>query len=152
MTTSTGSSTLILLDTNVLVYALDSQSEHHVPSRKTLERAAHVGSNLCIAQQNLAEFYAVVTDRRRVRVPLAPRVAVETMKSLMSMPSLALLPVPAGVSLQFLDLVGKHGILAQHAFDALLVATMLGNGVSRICTFNRVHFQPFEEIEVMTPE
>jgi hypothetical protein len=31
------------------------------------------------------------------------------------------------------------------------VAAMLGNGVRRIYTFNRTHFEAFPEIEVLTP-
>jgi predicted nucleic acid-binding protein len=32
-----------------------------------------------------------------------------------------------------------------------LVATMLGNGVRTIYTFNREHFERFDEIDVLTP-
>lgn len=36
-------------------------------------------------------------------------------------------------------------------FDIQLVATMLGNGITRIYTFNRDAFVPFSELEVITP-
>lgn len=49
MTTSTESSTLALLDTNVLVYAFDTQAEHHNPSRAILSHAADANAGLCIA-------------------------------------------------------------------------------------------------------
>jgi hypothetical protein len=36
-------------------------------------------------------------------------------------------------------------------FDLQLVATMLGNGVRRIYTFNAKDFEPFQELEVIVP-
>ncbi len=38
-----------------------------------------------------------------------------------------------------------------YAFDCVLVATMQTNGVRRIYTYNRQHFTPFPDIEVLTP-
>ncbi len=35
--------------------------------------------------------------------------------------------------------------------DIQLVATMLGNGITRIYTFNRNDFAPFAELEVLAP-
>ena len=36
-------------------------------------------------------------------------------------------------------------------FDLQIVATMLGNGVGRIYTFDRKGFEPFAEIKVEIP-
>ena len=152
MTTSTKRSTLAILDTNVLVYAVDSESEHHAPSKTLLLQAADPGAGLCVAPQNLAEFYAVVSDRRRVRNPLPPTAAIQAINDLLALPGLALLTVPIDVTTRFIELLHRHAVVAQHTFDAYLVATMLGNGVTRIHTFNAAHFGPFDELEVLVPQ
>ncbi len=48
----------LLIDTNVLVYALDALSPHHAASRAVLERAYLPDANLCVAPQVLAEFFS----------------------------------------------------------------------------------------------
>jgi len=151
MTSSTIRSTLAILDTNILVYAVDSESKHHVPSKTLLLQAVDPGAGLCVAPQNLAEFYAVVSDRRRVRNPLPPTAAIQAITDLLALPGLALLTVPIDVTKRFIELLQRHAVVAQHTFDAYLVATMLGNGVSRIHTFNSAHFDPFDELEVLVP-
>ena len=42
-------------------------------------------------------------------------------------------------------------VTRQTIFDLFIVATMLGNGVSRIYTFNESDFALFTEIETMRP-
>lgn len=60
-----------LIDTNVLVYALFAQRPEHAASLALLESAQEPAPNLVVAPQNLAEFYAVVTNPRRVSTPLS---------------------------------------------------------------------------------
>jgi predicted nucleic acid-binding protein len=51
-----------------------------------------------------------------------------------------------------LTLLQQHPqIIRQDIFDCLLVATMQTNGIRRIYTYNRQHFTPFSDIEVLTP-
>jgi len=51
-----------------------------------------------------------------------------------------------------LTLLQQHPqIIRQDIFDCLLVATMQTNGIRHIYTYNRQHFTPFPDIEVLTP-
>lgn len=67
------------------------------------------------------------------------------------MPGLRLLPVPEDVVTRWVDLVEQHPTTRGHVFDRQLAATMLGNGVTRIYTYNRPDFELLEGIEVLTP-
>ncbi|MBV8408061.1 MAG: PIN domain-containing protein, partial [Alphaproteobacteria bacterium] len=60
------------MDTNVLVYALDADSPHHAASRPLLEAAREGSATLYVTSQILCEFYAVVTNARRVANPRTP--------------------------------------------------------------------------------
>ena len=68
-----------LVDTNVLVYALFPAMPDHAASRALMDRAKAADANLCIAPQNLIEFFAVVTDPRRVTQAKTPR-QIEALK------------------------------------------------------------------------
>ncbi len=106
---------------------------------------------LCVAQQNLAEFYAVVTDPRRVTEPRQPAEALEAIKRLIAMPGICLLPLPADIVERWIALMRNRPVRRGAAFDVQLVATMLGNGIRKIYTLNDSDFRPFDQIEVFAP-
>ena len=142
---------LALVDTNVLVYAFHRESEHHAACRTLLDQAQNGQIVLCITSQVLAEFYAIVTDPRRVAVPRQPEEALRAIGAVLAMPGLTLLPVPGDVVTRWAALVRRHPVTGGAIFDAQLAATMLGHGVLRLYTFDRSHFERFEELEVLTP-
>ena len=66
------SSEPILLDTNVLVYAADVSSPFYEIARTLRDRGLKGEIILCVCPQVLNEFFAVVTNPRRVTHPVAP--------------------------------------------------------------------------------
>ncbi len=71
MTIST-SEKMGLVDTNILVYRADQDSAFHLPSANLIDRGLRGDIPLCLAPQNLTEFYAVITSPKRVANPIAP--------------------------------------------------------------------------------
>ena len=142
---------LALVDTNVLVYALYGTSEHHSASRALLDRAQSGETALCVSPQNLAEFFNVVTNPRRVDEPRTCQEALDVVEQTLSMPGMSLLAIPTDVVPRWIVLARLHPTTRGGVFDHQLAATMLANGVTRIYTYNQSHFRHFEEIEVLTP-
>jgi len=142
---------LTLVDTNVLVYALYPESEHHAASRALLERAQDGQVSLCVVPQILTEFYAVVTNARRVTMPRRPAEVIDVIERLLAMPGMTLLAPPPDLISRWISLTRRYAPTGPAVFDVQLVATMLGNGVPRIYTFNRDHFDHFDQVEVFTP-
>ena len=140
---------MILLDANVLVYALDETAPSHSDCRGVVEasRAGHLPGVL--VPQVLLETYAIISDGRRVASPLPPDRAWEQIDVLRT--SLRVLPWPEG----FLTLVGQliltGPVRAQKTFDVALVAQMRGHGLDRICTLNRRDFLGFSGIVPLSP-
>lgn len=140
-----------LLDTNVLIYAVIPAMPQHLASRALLDQAKAGGANLCVAPQNLIEFYAVVTDPRRVTQPRTSDEALQAIDDMMALPGLRLLPVPPDLISRWEQLLRQHLTTRKRAFDTQLVATMLGNQVTRIYTHNVADFQYFNQLQVLTP-
>lgn len=142
-----------LVDTNVLVYALFPAMPDHAASRALLDRAKAADANLFISPQNLIEFFAVVTDPRRVTPAKTNDEALNAVADFLSQPGLALLPVPADLIKRWSQLIHQSSTTKKRAFDTQLVATMLGNNVLKIYTFNVADFQAFSfaGIQVATP-
>jgi predicted nucleic acid-binding protein len=58
-----------VVDTNVLVYALDADAPQHAAARALLEAAREGSTTLYLTSQSLCEFYSIVTNPRRVSKP-----------------------------------------------------------------------------------
>ncbi|MFW6163444.1 MAG: type II toxin-antitoxin system VapC family toxin [Planctomycetota bacterium] len=144
-------SELAVVDTNILVHAKYEDSEHYPVCSRLLDRAQDGQEPLCISPQVLGELYSTITSPRRVSDPFTPQEALEVVAQFLTMPGMAMLPVPGDVVQRWVRLVRRHPVTAGRIFDLQLIATMLGNGVHRIYTYNASDFEPFDEIEVLTP-
>jgi predicted nucleic acid-binding protein len=99
----------------------------------------------------LAEFYAIVTNARRVTDPRPPQEVLDAIDRILAMPGMTLLPAPVDLVNRWTALVRAQPVTGSKVFDAQLVATMQGNGIRRIYTFNGPDFEKFPDIEVVTP-
>jgi toxin-antitoxin system PIN domain toxin len=140
-----------LIDTNVLVYALFAERPEHAASLALVESAQDPGANLVIAPQNLAEFYAVVSNPRRVSTPLSANDARVEVEKLTRLPGLRLLDVPVDVVTRWHALLGRYPVTGRAFYDIQLVAVMLAHDIRRIYTFDRKDFVRFTELELLTP-
>ena len=141
----------IAVDANILMYALYRDAPQHAASRAFLERAKQGDLTPCFTSQTLAEFFSIVTSARRVSAPRTPEEAVGAIQSLLALPGTTILPVPADVPSRWLDLLTRHPVRGGAIFDLQLIATLMANGVERICTFNRQDFEGFPGLQVLTP-
>ena len=139
------------VDSNVLVYAHMERSAFHGPSSALVARAQARELALLVAPQVLSELYAVITDPRRVTDPYSPEEALEAIEKLLAVPGVAVVGMPGDVVGRWIGLARRHSVTRGEIFDVQLAATLLGNGLRRIYTYNRTHFECFPEIEVLTP-
>jgi len=72
----TTSNDLALLDTNVLVYAYQSLTDLYMPSRDLIGKGFSKELSLCVCPQVLCEFYATVTNPKRVINPATHKEAM----------------------------------------------------------------------------
>ena len=140
-----------LVDTNVLVYAADGTSPFHEPSKDLRDKGLRGEVPLCIFPQIFCEFFAIITDHRRVTNPRTQEeTIVEVEKYLNEEHLLKLYPGPDTMEIM-LDFLRRYEIKKQEIFDLHLVAAMLSNSIKRIYTFNRGDFEKFKEIEALEP-
>jgi predicted nucleic acid-binding protein len=138
-----------IVDTNVLIYALDTAAPQHVAALALLDAARADKVTLYATSQILCEFYAVVTNPRRVA---RPRDAAEALKVLSEMLEfLQVLSIPANTIDGVLDLLRRRPVTGINVFDLHIVAAMQANGIARIYTFNTADFVAFPELAVVMP-
>ena len=135
------------LDTNVLVYAADESFPLHTAAREVRDHAAAEHQKVCLCYSVLLEFFAVVTDSRRVGNPLPPAEAWREVGMYLNV--FEVLYPDEGTFTQLRRLADQYQITRQTIFDALIVAMMIQYGVKGIYTDNRKDFARFDEVEVL---
>jgi uncharacterized protein len=139
-----------IVDTNVLVYALDADAPQHEAARALREAGREASTTLFVSSQILCEFYSIVTNPRRVSKPRSAADAVAAISGLLGF--LHVLPVPARAVDVWLDLLRRHPVTGGDVFDLQIVATMQANGIQRIYTFNTADFAAFSELVIAMPQ
>ncbi len=140
-----------LLDTNIFVYAVNSDAPFHKESLNIVNAALKGKLNCCISEKSLYEFYAVISDSRRIEKPLALAEIVGIIELIMK--SRINILYSSTNSLKYsLLLAQKYEIRRQEIFDIVLVSNALAYGINKIITYKKKHFTFVKEIEVFSPE
>ena len=145
-------SDLILLDTNVLVYAADVTSPFHNTASVILNRGLQGSLSLCITPQVLFEFFSVITNPKRVDSVWDKEKVVRAIEKYFQADLITKIYPNTNDVQDLLDFLKRYEIKGRGIFDLHLVITMLANGVTRICTYNDKDFTKYSEIEVLNPE
>lgn len=135
----------VLVDTNILVYAFDSSEREKFRKANELFKTAFYGEKQCaVSNQVLAEFFHVVT--RKIENPLSLEDASLIVKKIVESRNWTKINYTA-------DTVGKAVALAGKTpfWDALIIATMLENGITDIYTENVSDFSKTHSIKASNP-
>lgn len=145
----------ILVDTNVLLRAADSEHQDSKLSRTSIAKAIERGDTPCLAAQNIYEFWVACTRPRGVNgMGMSTVEASDRLKELHS--TFEILGEEHGGTFPAMlqvweSLVREYDVQGKAAHDARLVAAMLVHRISHILTFNRNHFARYESITVLSP-
>jgi len=132
----------VLVDTNVFVYATDSDSKYHVASKRFLEYSTN---NLFTTSKNLSEILVVLTRGSIVIVNI--ETAIKTVKSISQTVNI-LYPSEHSYSI-FLELLSKYKPKGLHIHDFEIVSIGLAFGISKFVTFDRSDFENIKEVELI---
>lgn len=142
---------MIFADTNVLLRSVHTSAPHYPIVENALARLRSRPETLCIAPQNLVEFWSVATrpSGENGLGMSASRAAIEITALLRLF---HLLPYRPEVLEVWRRIVVAHGVSGKQAHDAHIVAMMQVYSVSSILTFNDAHFRRYPGISVLNPE
>lgn len=137
-----------LFDSNVLVYAHNQDSPFHQECASLIKSVENNKIKGVLAQQNLLEFYSIVTDNRRTTKPLPPQIAQEIVYEYLNSSFKIIVPTKETFSITS-DLNNKLKVINGKIFDIYLVATMLSNSIRTIVTANIKDFAIFPALKVL---
>jgi len=138
-----------LLDTNVLVYAAFPNAPQHAAALRLCNDALARRVDACVSPQVLLEFFATVTNPKRVTSPRDHAAAWAEVEKYRA--ALPVLSPPADLVVRVRSLAEPIGVTRQRVFDVQHAATMLANGIRHIYTFDDAIFKQIPGITVIAP-
>ena len=143
---------MVVVDTNIFVYAADADSQWHAKSRDWIERRRGQPDAWYVTWPILYEFMRVTTHPRVMRRPWTVAGAWAFVSALLASPGLGVLTATerhADVAAQVIaELPWLLGNLLHDAHTAIL---MREHGIGRICTRD-ADFRRFAFLEVVEPQ
>jgi toxin-antitoxin system PIN domain toxin len=139
----------VIVDANLLVYAVDEESPDHEAARRWLEAQLGGQTRVGLPWPSLLAFTRIVTLPRLVANPLEPGDAWNLVESWLAAET-AWIPAPTAAHQQVLGgLIARHRIGGNLVPDAHLAALALEHGVE-ICSADS-DFARFTEVSWRNP-
>ena len=130
---------MTLLDTNILVYAVNEDSEFYKAASEIHSKVLDGSIQACISMQNLIEFYSIITSNR-VQKPLPAQIAFDEIDKYIADQRIKKIQFNGDALVTLRELAIKYNVTAQNIYDLKIVATMLVNNIGEIITANERGF------------
>jgi predicted nucleic acid-binding protein len=141
---------VILTDTNILLRSLQTSVARYSVVDNALDQLRQKREVLCVAPQNLVEFWSVATRPLGENgLGMTPSRAAMEITAIVRL--FHLLPYTTEVLETWRRIVLTHAVSGKQTHDAHLVAIMQVHSVASILTFNGGHFTRFRGIQVIDP-
>ena len=127
-----------LIDTNILIYALNKDSAYYDFSRKIISEN---GENLYLAYKSVGEFICVMSKMGRYDI-----IELEWDKIIRRFNILFSDSFSAEI---YKKLILKYQPVGNHVYDFEIVSVMLNSGIRKIATVNLSDFIKIEEIDII---
>jgi toxin-antitoxin system PIN domain toxin len=139
----------MLVDANVLLYAVDEASPFHATAKRWLEQALNGSRRVGLPWQSLVAFLRIVTNPRALAEPLSAADAWDLTESWLAAPA-AWIPQPAAGHREILGrLLTRLDLRANLVADAVLAALCIEHGLTIVSADS--DFARFSEIRWINP-
>ncbi|MBA3300438.1 MAG: PIN domain-containing protein [Thermoleophilaceae bacterium] len=139
----------MVLDANLLLYAVHAGSPHHERAKDWLAEQLNGPRRVGLPWQSLAAFLRIVTHPRAFERPLNPRVAWKRIEDWLAAP-VAWVPQPGPEHARVLgQIIERHQVSGNLVPDAQLAALGLEHGLT-VCSAD-TDFARFEEVRWLNP-
>src|SRR6266702_800904 len=140
----------VLIDTNILVRRINRHDPQYRDARDALKAIEARGDRICVAPQNIIEFWNVATrPADRNGLSLTPEVADRVAGRIEE--SSHMLTETIDVCREWRKLVVLHSVSGLKVYDARLVAVSIVHGLRTLLTFNVADFRRYAGMEILHP-
>jgi len=140
---------MMLIDANLLLYAYDSSSQHHIKARQWLERTLSEYLPVRLAWITILAFLRISTNRKIFENPFSISEATSIVKEWLEHPMVDVLNPTERHWLILSKLLGNGQASGPLVMDAHLAALAIEHG-ARLCTTDK-DFSRFDDLQVFNP-
>lgn len=127
----------VLLDTNILIYAIDQNSKYYKISINILKNMRY---ELFVSTKNIAELLSVTS-----KMGIGKNINLEYIDETVLDISKVLYPNEFSFK-EFIQIISEYNIKGNKVYDMEIVSIMLANKIDTIATFNRKDFENIKNI------
>jgi toxin-antitoxin system PIN domain toxin len=139
----------MLLDANLLLYAVHRGAEQHEAAREWLTEQLNGSRRVGLPWSSLGAFLRISTHQRAFPRPLSPAIAWERVSDWLAAP-VAWIPEPGPEHPRILgDLISRHDVRGSLVPDAMLAALAIEHGL-KLCSTD-TDFARFNELRWENP-
>lgn len=139
------------LDTNILIYAVNSGCEEHLAAKKVYEAMLGAPMEWVLSDQVLFEFYRGLRNGKILERPLDHAAALRQIRFLREESGVLHCAYETGFWQHLMDGFPKDPHRATHIFDRVLAITLRRHGVKTFYTRNVEDFQEAGFVSVVNP-
>jgi uncharacterized protein len=139
----------VLLDANILLYAVDRRSTHHETAASWLEAALNGRRRIGLPWPTIGAFVRIITHPRVTTNPLAAAAAWGHVQSWLDADPTWIPPATERTAAVFAELTATHAITADLVPDGMLAALALEHGLAVVTA--DTDFARFPEIRWINP-
>ena len=132
----------VLVDTNVLIYAIDADSQFH---HRALTLLSDTTVRFFVTSKNISEFLVVLTRDDDINISTVK--CLEILNDLLA--DMEIL-YPNSMTIKvFYELVRKYNPRGLWIHDIEIASISIAHGISKIATMNISDFERIDEIEIL---
>lgn len=138
------------IDSNILIYGLNSTSIFHQSAANFLIQTLDVG--FVVTPQIILESYNVLVDSKKTNIPLSPSQAHTALASIYEYPTCSLIIPNNQTTINTLALAEKYSIGGQQLiYDCFLACVLLENQIEILYTANISDFSKYPFLKIINP-
>lgn len=141
---------MIVLDTNLLIYAHRSAVPEHESAKEAIEAACNEGRGAGVAISSIAEFLSVVTHPNASGRPSTVGEAAEFVALLQSTGEIEICLPRSGFHRRLMQLARDLNVQGPRVFDLQIALTGLDHGATQLWTRDR-GFVKVPGLEIVNP-
>ncbi len=139
----------VILDTNVLVYALDTDAPQYEAAKKACDAAAAGEFPAFITTQIVLEFVSIVTNPKRVAAPTSLAEAWEDIRRFLA--AFTLISLSPEDMPKVASISEELGLSGPKVFDVGIAVSALSAGIDTVCTYDTSVFARVPGLKVLQP-
>jgi predicted nucleic acid-binding protein len=140
----------ICIDSNILIYAFNTESKYYNQSQNFLEKHIQSGG-IAISDISVIEFYQIITNNKILDNPLTEHESNKIIQDLLNDPRIDLLQLDISILKHVFKTAARYEIRKYEIYDHIIANLCKFNNIKKFYTVNTKDFQKYKYLDIINP-